>query len=529
MAQEYGRSSLAGKESEGLVIGIDVGTGGVRALVIDGAGNVVAEAKAAYPLLMPRPGWTEQNPDDWWQAAVTALRELSAALGERVRNVAAIGLTGQMHGSVFLDKQGEVIRPALLWNDQRTVTECKQIEEAIGRERLVQITGNEALTGFTSPKILWLRNHEPEAYGRLAKVLLPKDYIRFRLTGEYASDMADASGTLLLDVKKRAWSDEVLAALDLNPALMPAVYEGPDVTGHVTEEAARATGMPSGIPVVAGGGDQAAGAVGLGVVREGIVSCSLGTSGVVFAPFDQPPEQRPAGIHLLCHAVPGRWHMMGVVLSAGGALQWFRDAVIEQKDYDVLNRMAESVPPGADGLLFLPYLTGERSPHMDPYARAAFVGLGLHHGKAHMTRAVMEGVAYALMDSYVLLKDTGLAPDTIRVTGGGARSHLWCEILASLFGTGVVRMAVDEGPAFGAAVLASVGAGMYETVEGACDAMVRTADTIAPPTEGAAVYAEMHKLYQRAYRGLRDVFATLGEVVENAAAAIAKQGENAAS
>lgn len=517
--------------SEPLFLGVDVGTGGVRVLAVDPAGRVVAQATAEHPLHVPRPGWTEQDPRDWWQAAVRCFRQVTGQVSPG--QIQAIGLTGQMHGSVFLDRHGEVIRPALLWNDQRTVAECREIEDRVGTETLLRIAGNPALTGFTAPKVLWLRRHEPEHYARLAHLLLPKDYLRYRLTGALATDVADASGTLLLDVGARRWSQEIIAALELNPAILPKVYEGPEITGRVTPEAAAETGLPPGIPVVAGGGDQAAGAVGVGLVRPGQVSMSVGTSGVVFAPTERPGHlqagaaQVPPGldprslrtVHSFCHAVPGLWHVMGVMLSSGGSLRWFRDTFYRreaeedraagQEPYDRITREAAEVPPGAEGLLFLPYLTGERTPHANPYARGVFVGLGLHHDRRHLARAVLEGIALGLRDSLDLIRALGVSPTEIRITGGGARSPIWRSIMAAVMGIPLRLMAVDEGPAFGAAILAAVGSGFYPTVPAACEAMVRVGEKVPVDPDLARRYEALVPLFRRCYRALEGIFPEL--------------------
>jgi xylulokinase len=514
-----------------LFIGIDIGTSGARVLAVDGAGRLVAQATAEYPLATPRPGWTEQNPADWWEAAASCLRRVTAQVDHA--RIAGVGLTGQMHGSVFLDAGGSVIRPALLWNDQRTAAECAEIEQRVGRERLLALAGNRALTGFTAPKVLWLRSHEPEHYARLAHLLLPKDYLRFRLTGAYATEVSDASGTLLLDVAARAWSRPIMEALDLPPAILPDLYEGSDVTGRVGAEAAAETGLPAGTPVVGGGGDQAAGAVGVGLVAEGMASLSLGTSGVVFAASAQPGHlaaagaKAPAGlpaealstVHSFCHAVPGMWHVMGVMLSAGGSLRWLRDALYARETaearaagaepYDLIAGEAAAVPPGAEGLLFLPYLTGERVPHPDPDARGAFVGLGLRHARAHMARATMEGIAMGLRDNLDLIRALGVPVQELRVTGGGGRSPIWREILAAVLEAPLRLLEVDEGPAFGAAILAAAGTGAYESVPAACAAMVRPAGAV-PVDEGlAARYGQLLPLFRQTYLQLRPVFPAL--------------------
>jgi xylulokinase len=495
--------------SEPIFLGIDVGTGGVRSLAVDPAGRVLAQATMEHPLYTPRPGWTEQDPADWWTGAVQGLRSILEALGPRRRDIAAIGLTGQMHGSVFLDESGVVVGPALLWNDQRTALECVAITERVGAERLLCIAGNPALTGFTAPKILWLRKHAPTQFARVARVLLPKDYLRFRLTGDYATDVSDASGTLLLDVARRRWSEEILAAVDLPMSLLPLLYEGTEITGTVSAEAAGVTGLPVGLPVVAGGGDQAAGAIGLGLIDEGSVSCSLGTSGVVFAVTNRPAVHHRGLLHVFCHAVPDRWHVMGVMLSAGGSLRWHRQAYGERLSYEELTAEARLVPPGADGLLFLPYLAGERTPHADPTARGAFVGLTLHHKRGHLTRAVLEGVAFGLADSLDLVRGIGVDAHEIRVSGGGARSSLWLHIIAAALGTPLRLMAVDEGPAFGAALLAAVGVGTFPSVTVGAASMVRAADRIPVTPEWSNLYQLARPVYADAYFRLAPLFAKL--------------------
>jgi len=468
-----------------------VGTSGARAIAINASGVVLATASEEYPLSTPQPGWVEQDPGRWWVASQAVLKRVVAQVKEAPL---ALGLTGQMHGSVFLDSHDRVIRPALLWNDQRTTTQCRFITEKVGAGRLVEITGNPALTGFQASKILWLRDHEPDAYSRIRRVLLPKDYIRLLLTGGYATDPSDASGTLLLDLRSRNWSDELLDALEIQREWLPAVYEGPVVTGTITPQAAEATGLPSGLPVIAGGGDNAAAAVGNGIVRPGLVSSSIGTSGVVFAHTDRPVIDPSGRLHAFCHAVPDRYHVMGVTLSAGGSLRWWRDTLGAGLDYDALSSIAEQAPPGSEGLLFLPYLSGERTPHMDPSARGSFFGLTLRHSLSHMTRAVFEGVAYSLLDCLDLVTGLGSPVAEVRATGGGARSRLWRQLQADIFGLPIHRARIDEGPAFGAALLASVAAGAYADVVEACT-IIQVDPEPDLPDPGR------HLLYQR-YRGI---------------------------
>ena len=390
-------------------LGIDSSTTSVKALLIDDEGQVVSVATTEIPISTPKPLWSEQDPADWWRGAVNSIRQLFQTTGLTGADVAAIGLTGQMHGLTLLDKAGQVLRPAILWNDQRTGAECDDIRARLGKERLIQITGNDALTGFTAPKILWVQKHEPEVYAQVKHILLPKDYVRYKLTGAYAIDRADGAGTILFDLAARDWSAEVLAALEIPIEWLPPTYEGPDITGHISVEAAQATGLKAGTPVVGGGGDQAAQAVGVGVVQSGLIALTLGTSGVVFASTNEPFIEPQGRLHAFCHAVPGRWHLMGVMLSAAGSLRWYRDTLAPGIDFDSLLAPAAAISPGSEGLLFLPYLTGERTPHPDPLARGAFVGLTVRHTHPHFTRSVLEGVAFGLRDSFELMKSAGLA------------------------------------------------------------------------------------------------------------------------
>jgi xylulokinase len=497
---------LTGQRDKGLCIGLDVGTSGVKAILIAADGTVVATAGAEYPLLTPRPGWTEQEPEHWWRASCAVLRRLRA---EAPGPIEAIGLTGQMHGAVFLAADGQVIRPAILWNDQRTAAECAEIERRVGSERLRRIAGNPALTGFQAPKVLWLRRHEPEAYARVRHLLLPKDFIRFRLTGGLASDASDAAGTLLLDLAARDWSAELLGALEIPRDWLPRVHEGPEVTGRISAAGAAASGLPEGLPVVAGGGDNAAAAVGCGVVRPGTGLVSLGTSGVVFVPSAGLEIDPSGALHAFCHAVPGQYHLMGVVLSAGGSLRWYQEvigvppAANGGDPYDVLMTAAAEVAPGAEGLFFLPYLAGERTPHMDPRARAAWVGLTLAHDRRHLVRALLEGVSFALKDSLDLMQRQGVAPELLFAVGGGARSPVWRQILAAVLGVRLQRLAAEEGPAMGAALLAAVGAGVHADVAAAVAAAVRVAgEPEAPEPAGAERYHVLHRRFAALYPAL---------------------------
>jgi xylulokinase len=468
------------------LVGLDVGTTGVKALALSPDGDILARAEETYELSTPQPGWAEQDPEDWWRAAERALARLG---GEAT----AIGLSGQMHGLVVLDDRDRVLRPAILWNDQRTEAECAEIEERVGLSRLIQLTGNRALTGFTAPKLLWLRRHEPATYARIAHVLLPKDYVRLRLTGEHAIDVADASGTLLFDVAKRRWSEEMVEALEVDPAWLPRTFESPEISGT--------TG--TGIPVAAGAGDQAAAALGVGVDRPGPVSVVLGTSGVVFAALPHFAADPQARVHAFCHAVPGGWHAMGVMLSAAGSLRWLRDTLGSRHGYEELVTAAAEWPPGTEGLTFLPYLTGERTPHADPHARAAFAGLTVRHGLGALVRAVLEGVAYGLRDSLELLRELGVDPGAGHASGGGARSELWLRILASVLGLPIQRAATDEGSAFGAALLGGVAAGIFRDVHEAVAVCARLLDAVEPDPQWAAVYDRGYRRYQLLYPALR--------------------------
>lgn len=487
-------------------IGIDVSTTATKALLIDEEGAVAAVGSSSYDYEVPRPMWSEQDPHLWWDAAVDAIRQALAVGDVGSADVEAIGMTGQMHGSVLLDADGEVVRPAILWNDQRTEAECEEIRRRVGRERLIQLTGNDALTGFTAPKLLWVANNEPEHWARVRTVLLPKDYVRFRLTSERAVDVAGGSGTMLFDLAARTWSQEMLEALGIDPSLCPPTFEGPAVTGVVSADAAAATGLREGTPVVGGGGDQSANAVGVGAIDSGVVALSLGTSGVVFAGSDGPAIDPEARVQSFCHAVPDRWHMMGVMLSAAGSLRWLRDSLAPGVDFGDLVEGAAEVPAGSGGLIFLPHLTGERTPHPDPKARGAFVGLTVGHDLRHMTRAVLEGVALGLKDGLDLIVDAGVPPpESIRASGGGTRSALWRQILADVLDTRIDTVSTEEGAAYGAALLALVGSGQFETVGGAVAATVRGMPA-ASPSPDVETYRHIHGQYQGLYPALKGTF-----------------------
>ena len=485
------------------LIGVDVGTSGTRALAVTTEGELVAEATRPHDLLTPRPGWTEQDPEQWWEATRAVLAEVARD------DVVGLGLTGQMHGSVFLDDAGAVIRPALLWNDQRTARECDEITERVGEQRLLELAGNPALTGFQAPKILWLAHEEPDAYARVARVLLPKDYVRLRLTGERATDASDASGTLLLDVRARDWSDAILDALEIPRAWLPDVYEGPAVTGTLRDDVAGELGLPAGLPVAAGGGDNAAAAVGVGVVREGAVSTSIGTSGVLFAHRDEFAPDPSGRVHAFCHAVPDAFHLMAVTLSAGGSLSWWRERLGGGADFDTLVAEAAAVEPGAEGLLFLPYLTGERTPHLDPHARGAFVGLTVRHGRGHLTRAVMEGVVFSMRDGLEIMRGLGTPDGDLRAVGGGARSPLWMQLQADVYGRPIRRTVIDEGPAYGAALLGGVAAGAFADVNEASQRVRLREEVTEPDPERVRRYEELYAVYTSLYPALRDAMHAL--------------------
>ena len=493
-----------------LFLGIDVSTTGAKALLVDETGAVVSSATTALSLQTPRPLWSEQDPHEWWSATVASVGKALADAGASGGEVAAVGLTGQMHGLVLLDAKREVLRPAILWNDQRTGAECEEIERRFGREALVRECGNVALTGFTAPKILWVRKHEPKVYAKVRSVLLPKDYVRLRLTGELAMDKADGSGTILFDLRARGWSKKLADALEIPSDWLPPTFEGPEVTGRVTAPAAEATGLAAGTPVMAGGGDQSAGAVGAGAVRPGVVSLTLGTSGVVFATTDSPLVEPEGRLHAFCHAVPGRWHFMGVTLSAAGSLQWYHDTLTPGETFDAIVREAEAAPAGAEGLLFLPYLSGERTPHPDPLARGGFVGLTLRHQRTHLTRAVLEGVAFSMKDCFALLQGAGLgAVSEVRIAGGGAKGALWRRIVASVLGLPMVTVTSAEGAAYGAALLGAVGAGAWPSVEAACDATIAVTGRDEPVAEWAEAYDALYPRYRELYPALKPTFAAL--------------------
>jgi len=494
-------------------LGIDVGTGGTRAVVVDETGRVVASATSEHEAFAsPQTGWAEQDARDWWRAAGEAVRAVLACGAVRADDIECIGLSGQMHGATLLDEHDEVLRPSIIWCDVRTGEQCRALTEQVGAARLIELALNPALANFTLPKMLWVREREPRTWERVRTVLLPKDYVRLRLTGERATDVADASGTLLFAVGERKWSNELLERTGIEGSVLPAVYESQEVCGRVSAQGAEATGLRAGTPVVAGAGDQAAGAVGLGVVRPGSVSATIGTSGVVFAATDRPALDRQGRVHTFCHAVPGRWHVMGVTQAAGLSLRWFRDrfgAGVVAGDgrdaYDVLSAEAAGAPPGADGLVWTPYLMGERTPHLDPQARAALVGLTMNHTRAHVVRAILEGVAFSLRDTLTIFAEMNVPVRLIKLGGGGARSALWRQIQADVYGQAVELVEAEEGAAYGAALLAGVGGGAWSTVDEACEATVRVRAVLEPDAASAGLMNERYRVYRAVYPALRDV------------------------
>jgi len=494
-------------------LGIDLGTSGVKVLVLDSKGNVVSKGEGEYPFYTPQPGWTEQNPQEWWDAAKLAIRKAIKRID--AGEIKGIGLTGQMHGSVFLDELGNVIRPCILWNDQRTYKEVDSIMEKFG-DRVIEWISNPVLTGFTLPKIIWLKNNEYENFKRVKEVLLPKDFIRFKLTGEYATEVSDASGTALFDVRIRDWSKDMIDAMELPRELFPKAYESPKITGYTTKEVAEETGLKEKTPVVGGGGDQAAQAVGMGIVNPYDTSVTLGTSGVVFSATDKILVDPKLRTHSFCHAVPGMWHIMGVMLSAGGSLRWYRDTfgemeisvskILNKDPYEILTEEAEKVTPGVEKLIFLPYLTGERCPYPDPFARGVFFGIGLNHTRAHFVRAIIEGISFGLNDSLEILRELGIKPESVKASGGGARSLLWRKILASIFQLPVETINVTEGAAFGAALLSAVGTGAFNSVQECTENIVKITSIVEPEKKWIEIYKEIYPLYKKLYYDLKENF-----------------------
>ena len=488
-------------------LGIDVGTGGTRALLVDDAGEVRHASTAPHEdVRMDRPMWAEQRPENWWEAARHAVRSVLAEANVTGKDVRGVGLSGQMHGLVLLDASNQVIRPALIWSDQRSQPQVDWINSTVGADAVLRYAANPVLTGFTLPKLLWVRDHEPANFERVKKMLLPKDYIRFQLTGDFASDVSDASGTALFDVVERRWSFEMVDAVQLDRAILPRVYESSDVTGAISAAAARETGLAPGTPVVGGGGDQASSAVGNGIVAPGVVSCTLGTSGVVFAHSGKPQYDPRGRVHTFCHAVKGAWHVMGVTQGAGLSLQWFRNQLAPGADYDALTAEAATAPAGSQGLYWLPYLMGERTPHLDASARGGWIGLTAKHRRADLIRSLLEGVSYSQKDCLDIVEQIGVPVDSVRASGGGAHSPFWRQMLADVFGKRVVTLQTQEGSAYGAALLALVGTGVYASVPEVCKAAIQEVDSVSPQPGEARVYAQGHKVYQSLYPALKPFY-----------------------
>jgi len=485
-----------------ILLGIDLGTSGVKVLAINETGETLASTNISYPLIQPRAGWSEQNPKDWWQGTIEAIQKILDDQAVRPDSVVALSLSGQMHGSVFLDSDNQMIRNPLLWNDTRTFEECQLITEKIGEKNLLSYVGNPALEGFTLPKVLWLKKNEPDNYKKLSTLMLPKDYIVFMLTGRICTEYSDAAGTLLLDVKNRCWSKEVCEKLDIDLCVLPELLDSTDIVGTLTAQASEATGLPENVKVVAGGADNACSAVGNGIVEEGVMLASIGTSGVVLAHTNSMHHDPQGRIHSFNHAVPNRWYLMGVMLSAGMSMSWLKNELIG-RDYDYINEEAAQVKPGSEGVIFLPYLFGERTPHRDPRARGVYFGISGIHSQRHLIRAVFEGVAFGLKDSLELIKGLGVEPSQIRVTGGGAKSMLWRQIIADVFNAEVRTMQADEGPAFGAALLAGVGAGVYSSTEEAVNETVTTGETCEPNKDNIEMYEEVYGLFRSLYQSLK--------------------------
>jgi xylulokinase len=491
-------------------LGIDIGTGSSRALLVDQQGRVKASFTAPHEdMLMLRPMWAEQEPQNWWEAAQSAVRGVLKEAGASGDDVKGIGLSGQMHGLVLLDENNDVIRPALIWCDQRSQAQVDYINSTMTRETVLACTANPVVTGFTLPKLLWVRDNEPELFARVKKMLLPKDYIRFQLTGEFASEVSDASGTSLFDVVNRRWSFKMCDLLGLDRSILPSVYESTEISGKLTAGVAATLGLAAGTPVVGGGGDQAASAVGNGIVETGILSCTLGTSGVVFGHMDQPHYDPLGRVHTFCHAVPGKWHVMGVTQGAGLSLQWLRNQLAPGQAYSQLTREAENSPAGSQGLFWLPYLMGERTPHLDASARAAWIGLTASHTRADLIRSVLEGVSYSQRDGLDIIEEMGVPVNSVRISGGGARSLFWRQILADVLSKRVVTLETQEGSAYGAALLAMVGTGAYASVEEACGATLREVDSVTPRAEERAAYQKSHKIYQALYPALKPLYRLL--------------------
>ncbi|MDI3482018.1 MAG: xylulokinase [Tepidanaerobacteraceae bacterium] len=489
-------------------LGIDLGTSSVKIILMDETGKVMANLSKDYPIYYPQKNWAEQNPEDWWNSTKEGIREIITKIGTKAGEIKGIGLSGQMHGSVLLDKEGKILMPAILWCDQRTHEECEYITEKLGQANLTRYTGNKALPGFTAPKILWIKKYLPDVFEKVDHLLLPKDYIRYKLTGEYATEVSDASGTLMFDVENRKWSKEITEFMGLSGDILPQCFESFEVTGKVSQKAAEETNLRQGIPVVGGGGDQAAGAVGTGAVKSGIISVALGTSGVVFASQDTYSVDEKNRLHSFCHA-NGKWHVMGVMLSAASCLKWWAEEACKipgKKGFDQLLSEAEKAKPASEGIIFLPYLMGERTPYPDPDARGSFIGLNITHDRGYMTRAIIEGVSFGLRDSLEIIKTLGIPVKEVRVTGGGARSKLWRQVLADIFDTNVNMINATEGPAYGAAILAAVGTGQFASVEEACDELIKVTESVEPVEENKRKYDEVYQIYRNMYPVLNETF-----------------------
>jgi len=507
------------------LLGIDIGTSGTKTVLFDEIGNTVASALEEYPLYQPNIGWAEQDPEDWWQATAAGIRKVLAKSGIKAADISGIGLSGQMHGLVLLDEENKVLRRSIIWCDQRSTAECEQITSIIGAERLIEITANPALTGFTASKIMWVKNNEPDVFGKAKKILLPKDYVRYRLTGEFATEVSDASGMQLMDIAGRCWSAEVLSKLGIERSQLADLYESQEISGRVNSSAASQTGLLKGTPVVGGGGDQAAGAVGNGIVKPGVVSSTIGTSGVVFAYLDKISIDPKGRVHTFCHAVPNTWHVMGVTQGAGLSLKWFRDNFCKEEKgtaelmnvdpYVLMDQEAEQVCPGSNGVLYLPYLMGERTPHLDAYAKGVFFGLSAKHDKRDMIRAVMEGVVYSLRDCLEIIAGMGVNVSEIRASGGGGKSRLWKQMQADIFGNGITTINSSEGPALGVALLAGVGTGIYKNVAEACDTAIKVKSVQQPDMELYSKYSKFYSLYGQLYKSLKKDYKDLADIMNN--------------
>lgn len=506
------------------LLGIDIGTSGTKTVLFDESGNTVASALSEYPLYQPNIGWAEQDPEDWWNATVITIKKVIYKSGVNPSDIKGVGLSGQMHGAVLLDSDNNVLRKSIIWCDQRSHKECEQITSIVGREKLISITANPALTGFTASKIMWVKNNEPQIFNKVKKILLPKDYIRFRLTGEFATEVSDASGMQLMDIPKRQWSGEILQKLEIDSNMLGKLYESYEISGNVNKSASELTGLKEGTPVAGGAGDQAAGAVGNGIVKSGVISSTIGTSGVVFAYTDKVSIDPKGRVHTFCHAVPNTWHIMGVTQGAGLSLKWFRDNFcIEEKrtaelmgvdPYVLMDQEAEKIEPGSKGLIYLPYLMGERTPHLDPDAKGVFFGLSALHEKPDMVRSVMEGVVYSLKDCLEIIKDMNVEIKEVRASGGGGKSKLWRQMQADVFGTGITTINSSEGPALGVALLAGVGAGIYKSVEEACDAAIKVKSVQQPDMSNTKKYSEFYKIYTKLYTSLKDNYSELAGILK---------------